>query len=233
MKLRSAFLLILCSAVLVCAQTPEVEITAEPHHHLVLQNPFVRVFKVEVAPHADTLMHRHRHDYVFVTLGTSEVENDVQGKPPATLKLKDGDTYFLPGGFAHIAKNLLDRPFRNVTIEFMQDEKAHKSPPPKWDEERGMHILEGGTHDILFVKDGVRASEIILQPGATLPRHHHTGPHLLVAVSDLQIRSDVVGQGPMLGYFKSGDVKWLPGGYSHTLTNVGKAEAKFITLEFH
>jgi len=166
-------------------------------------------------------------------LGASEVENDVQGKPPATLKLKDGDTYFLPGGFAHIAKNLSDRPFRNVTIEFMQDEKAHKSPPPKWDEERGMHILEGGTQDILFVKDGVRATEVALQTGATLPKHHHTGPHLLVAVSDLQIRSDVVGQGPMLGYFKSGDVKWLPGGYSHTLTNVGKAEAKFITLEFH
>ena len=233
MKLRSAFLLIISSTVLLSAPVPEVEITEEPHHHLVLQNPFVRAFKVEVAPHAATLMHRHRHDYVFVTLGASEVENDVQGKPPLTLKLKDGDTYFLSGGFAHIAKNLSDRPFRNVTIEFMQDEKAHKSPPRKWDEERGMHILEGGTQDILFVKDGVRASEIILQPGATLPRHHHAGPHLLIAVSDLEIRSDVVGQGPMLGYFKSGDVKWLPGGYSHTLTNVGKAEAKLITLEFH
>ncbi len=233
MKLRFAFVAIISCAVLLSAQPAEVEITAEPHHHLVLQNPFVRVFKVQVAPHAATLMHRHRHDYVFVTLGASEVENDVQGKPPATLKLKDGDTYFLPGAFAHIAKNLLDRPFRNVTIEFMQDEQAHKSPPPKWDEERGMHILEGGTQDILFVKDGVRASEIVLQTGATLPKHHHAGPHLLVAVSDLEIRSDVVGQGPMLGYFKSGDVKWLPGGYSHTLTNVGKAEAKFITLEFH
>jgi quercetin dioxygenase-like cupin family protein len=233
MKLRPAFAVIISCTALLSAQPAEVEITAEPSHHLVLRNPFVRVFKVEVAPHAATLMHRHRHDYVFVTLGASEVENDVQGKPPATLKLKDGDTHFLPGGFAHIAKNFSAKPFRNVTIEFMQDEKAHKSPPPKWDEERGMHILEGGTHDILFVKDGVRASEIILQPGATLPKHHHTGPHLLVAVSDLQIRSDVVGQGPMLGYFKSGDVKWLPGGYSHTLTNVGKAEAKFITLEFH
>jgi quercetin dioxygenase-like cupin family protein len=233
MKLRSALLLIICSAVLLSAQQPEVEITSEPSHHLALQNPFVRVFKVQVAPHAATLMHRHRHDYVFVTLGASEVENDVQGKPPVALKFKDGDTYFLPGGFAHIAKNLLDRPFRNVTVEFMQDEKAHKSPPPKWDEERGMHILEGGTQDILFVKDGVRASEIVLQPGATLPKHHHAGPHLLVAISDLEIRSDVVGQGPMLGYFKSGDVKWLPGGYSHTLTNVGKSEAKFITLEFH
>ena len=232
MKLRSTFLLVIISAVLLSAQPAEVEITAEPSHHLALQNPFVRVFKVEVAPHSATLMHRHRHDYVFVTLGASEVENDVQGKPPATLKLKDGDTYFLPGGFAHIAKNLSDKPFRNVTIEFMQDEKAHKSPPPKWDEERGMHILEGGTQDILFVKDGVRASEIILQPRAMLPKHHHVGPHLLVAVSNLEIRSDVVGQGPMLGYFKSGDVKWLPGGYSHTLTNVGKSEAKFITLEF-
>jgi quercetin dioxygenase-like cupin family protein len=232
MKLRSVFVLIISCAVLLLAQTREVEITAEPSHHLALQNPFVRVFKVEVAPHAATLMHHHRHDYVFVTLGASEVENDVQGKPPATLKLKDGDTYFLPGGFAHIAKNLSDQPFRNVTIEFMQDEKAHKSPPPKWDEERGMHILEGGTLDILFVKDGVRATEIILQPGAMLPKHHHTGPHLLVAVSDLEIRSYVVGQGPMPGHFKSGDVKWLPGGYSHTLTNVGKTEAKFITLEF-
>jgi len=161
MKLRSAFLLIISSAVLLFAQTPEVEITAEPHHYLVLQNPFVRVFKVEVAPHAATLMHHHRHDYVFVTLGASEVENDVQGKPPATLKLKDGDTYFLPGGFAHIAKNLVDQPFRNVTIEFMQDEKARKSPAPKWDEERGMHILEGGTQDILFVKDGVKIDPLL------------------------------------------------------------------------
>src|SRR5437660_1111318 len=56
MKLRSAFLLMVSSAVLLSAQTPEVEITAEPHHHLVVQNPFVRVFKVEVAPHAATLM---------------------------------------------------------------------------------------------------------------------------------------------------------------------------------
>jgi quercetin dioxygenase-like cupin family protein len=233
MKLRPAFAVIISCTVLLSAQSAEVEITAEPAHHLVLQNPFVRVFKVEVAPHSATLMHRHRHDYVFVTLGASEVENDVQGKPPATLKLKDGDTHFLPGGFAHIAKNLSAKPFRNATIEFMQDEKARKSPPPKWNEERGMHILEGGTQDILLVKDGVRASEIILQPGATLPKHHHAGPHLLVAISNLEIRSDVVGQGHMLGYFKSGDVKWLPGGYTHTLTNVGKAEAKFITLEFH
>jgi len=235
MKHPLIFLAFLWAAVTLTAQissTKDVEITAEPDHHLALENEYVRVFKVEVPPHADTLMHWHRHNYVFVTLGASEVSNEVEGKPPVTLNLQDGETRFLPGNFAHIAKNLSDQPFRNVTVEFLQDDKARESPPPDWNEDRGMRVLDGGTQDILFVKDGVRVSEIDLQPGATLPKHHHAGPHLLVAVSDLEVRSDVEGMGPMPGHFKSGDVKWLPGGYSHTLTNVGKSNAKFVTLEF-
>lgn len=95
-----------------------------------------------------------------------------------------------------------------------------------------MNILQGGTQDILFVKDGVRVSEIELNPGGVMPSHHHDGPHLLVAISDLEIRSDVAGQGPMPGHFKSGDVKWLPGGYTHSLTNVGKNPAKLVIVEF-
>ncbi len=226
----------LAAITLAAQSTAEVEVTAEPSHHLALENEYVRVFKVEVAPHAATLMHRHRHDYVFVTLGASAVSNEVEGKPPVALKLQDGETRFTPGNFAHIARNLADTPFRNVTIELLrgeENEKARQLPPPKWDEERGMHVLEGGTQDIMFVKDGVRVSEVDLQPGGVLPKHHHAGPHLVVAVSDLDMRSDVEGMGPMPGQLKSGEVKWLPGGYTHTLTNVGKQPAKFITLEFH
>jgi quercetin dioxygenase-like cupin family protein len=118
-----------------------------------------------------------------------------------------------------------------VTIELVQDDKLRGSPA-HWDEERGLDILTGGTRQILFVKDGVRVSEYELEPGGIVPMHHHAGPHLLVAVSDLEIRSDVEGQGPMPGHFTSGDSKWLPGGYSHTLTNVGKQAAKFVTVEF-
>jgi len=157
----------------------------------------------------------------------------VKGKPPVAVKLQEGETRFTPGNFAHVARNLADTPFRNVTVELLQDEAAHKTPPAKWDEERGLHVFTGGTQDIMFVQDGVRVSEIELQPGAMLPSHHHSGPHLVVAITDLEVRSDVEGQGPTPGHFKSGDVKWLPGGYTHTLTNVGKQEAKFITLEFH
>jgi beta-alanine degradation protein BauB len=232
MKSRQVFLAILFFGLVLVAQTAEVEITAEPHHHFVLENESVRVFNLEVAPHESTLVHRHRHDYIYVVLGAAEVENDVKGKPPVQLKFADGDARFLDGGFAHAARNLAATPFRNVTIELMQDDTAHKNPPPKWDEERGLRVLDRGTQDILFVKDGVRVSEIELQPGGMIPTHHHNGPHLLVAVTDLEVRSDVEGQGPMPGHFKAGAAKWLPGGYTHTLTNVGMHSAKFVTLEF-
>jgi quercetin dioxygenase-like cupin family protein len=227
---RLLFLLLLIPF-LAAQTTTEVEITAEPSHHLALENEYIRVFKVEVAPHTATLMHRHRHDYVYVTIGDAHLSNEVEGKPPADVKLADGDTRFTSGNFAHIANNLSDQPFRNVTIELMQDDKSRQAPS-HWPEESGERTFPGGRSKILFVKDGVRVSEVNLEPGAVVPSHHHDGPHLLVAISDLDLVSDVEGKGPMPGKFKAGDIKWLPGGYTQTLTNVGKNPARLVTVEF-
>lgn len=229
--LLSAFFL---TALLLTAQNAgEVELTAEPHHHLALENQYVRAFKVEVAPHQDTLMHWHHRDYFFVTLGDSQIENDVKGKPPATLKLQDGETRFSPGNFAHIAKNLADTPFRNVTIEYLQDEKARQSPPPKWDEERGLHVLNAGTQDIMFVKDGVRVTDTQLQPGGVIPKHHHSAPHLMVAVTDVQLKSEAAdGKPATTTQVKAGDIRWVEAGATHTVTNTGDKPARYIVFEF-
>jgi quercetin dioxygenase-like cupin family protein len=232
MRTLSAVCTIVLLALTVSAQTAEVEITAEPSHHLVLKNQYVRVFQVEVAPQAATLMHRHRHDYVFVTLGAAEISNEVAGKPPVTLKLHDGEVRATDGNFAHIARNLGATPFRNVTIELLQDEKARTTPPPAWDDDRSLQVLHGGTQQILFVKDGVRVSEIELQVAGSLPRHHHAHPHLVVAVTDCILRNDVVGKGASNVEMKSGDIKWIEAGITHSLTNVGTSNAKFVTLEF-
>lgn len=210
---------------------PEVEITAEPSHHLAIENEYARVFQVEVAPRVATLLHRHRHDYFFVTIGDSRVVNEVAGKAPVELNLADGETRFTPGNFAHVARNLAERSFRNVTIELMQDEKRQTTPSP-WPMEGGDREFPGGKIKILFVRDGARVAMNEVQPGATVPSHHHDGPHLVVAVSDVELRSDVDGKGSMPGTFKPGDVKWVPGGYTHTLTNTGSSIARFVTVEF-
>ena len=213
--------------------TPEVEITAEPHHHLVLQNAYVRVFREELAPGATTLLHRHRHDYVATALGAAQISNQVEGKSPVTTTLQDGQTVFFQGGMAHAMRNVGTTLFRNITVEFLPPAKTRPTPPPKWDEERGLDILQGGTKDILFVQDGVRVSQIDLQPGGMIPRLSRAGPQLLIAVTDLELHDEDAGNASSMMTLHSGDVKWLPAGIVHTMMNMSKGKAKLISLEFH
>ena len=213
------------------AEAPEVEVTAEPSHHLAIENESVRVFKVEAAPHASTMMHRHRHDYLFVTIGDAHVSNEVAGKPAVELKLADGEVRFVPGNFVHIARNLGDTPFRNVTIEILQDEKL-RTAPPVFSAQSDEKQFPGRHSKILFVKDGVRAREMSVDAGVTVPSHHHDHPHLFVAVSDIELRTEVEGQGSKSQSFKPGDVEWIPAGVTHTLTNTGTTAARFIAVDF-
>ena len=232
-------LVLLAAAFLTAQSAPEVEITAEPHHHQTFANAQVRVFTAEVPPHAETLMHWHRHDYIYVTLGDSEVVNTVQGKDPVSVKLQDGQTGFLSGNFAHVARNLRDRPFRIVNVELLQDDKLRASSA-KWDEDRGLDILHGGTKEILFVKDTVRVSEIELQPGGVAPAIPRSGPLLLVAINDLDLfTNDPRTHGSHEPnsteptHLASGNTLWLPDGFRRPIINAGHHPAKFITLEFH
>jgi len=211
--------------------TNEVEITSEPAHHFRLENEYVRVFKVEVAPLAATLLHRHRHDYLFVTLGDTDISNEVEGKAPVEIRLADGEVRFTEGNFAHVVTNLSDRPFRNVTIELLQDEKLREMRS-RWPMEGGGKTFPGGSVKILLVRDAVRVSEIDLDAGATLPSEHHDGPRLVVAVSDVELRSGGEGGGATVWKLKPGDVKWLATESAHTLTNAGARDARFVTLEF-
>jgi quercetin dioxygenase-like cupin family protein len=230
-------LFLLLTAFLTAQPGQEVEVTAEPHHHVVLANDQVRVFNVDVPPRSETLMHWHRHDYILVTVQGAQIVNAVEGKDPLSLTLADGDVRFVSAPFAHVFRNLGAQPFRNVTIELLQDEKLRHSPahwdPAHPEDDRGLDILHGGTKEILFVKDGVRVSEFELQPGAMVPMHPHAGPHLVVALTDYQLRSDVKGKPPETISMKQGESRWRAGGYSHELTNSGKTPAKFISLEFH
>jgi quercetin dioxygenase-like cupin family protein len=235
---RLTFLCLFSILLAAQAVAPEVEITAEPHHHLTLENKSVRVFNVEIPPHADTLMHWHRHDYFQVTLGASEVVNAVKDKPPVTVKLQDGETRFSPATFAHIARNLSDQPFRNVTIEILEDESL-RSSTAHWDEDRGLDILTNGTKQILFVKDNIRVTEFELQPGAVVPSRPRSGPLLLVAINDLDVfTNDPRTHGPPEppppppSHFNSGNSVWLNHGFRRPIINAGHTLAKFVTLEF-
>lgn len=66
-----------------------VAITEELHHKLVLENPYVRIFRVSVPINEATLLHRHDHPYVTVSLGNNDFTNAVVSKPEIRVAQKD------------------------------------------------------------------------------------------------------------------------------------------------
>ena len=85
----------------VCAQEKAVPVGEEGHHQLVLENEYTRVFHVVLAPKESTLMHQHDRDYVYVMIGSSQVEVVKPGAAPTQMKLNDGDVKFTKGPLTH------------------------------------------------------------------------------------------------------------------------------------
>jgi hypothetical protein len=126
-------LLFFCAAVTLRAQDPTpaaptpstasskapVPITEEPHHHLILENSYVRVFRVEIISPDATLLHRHDSPYVYMSIGKAEFTNLVEGKPETRVTLRDGQLGYSKGGFSHIIRTENDTPFYNLTIELL------------------------------------------------------------------------------------------------------------------
>lgn len=118
---------LLFSASLFAQAQTAVPIPKEPHHHLVFENDYVRVFRVSLPAHAATLLHQHDAPYLYVSLGPADVINAVQGKPEARLVMADGQVGYSRGGFAHIARTDAGSPFDNVTVELLKPQGEPKN----------------------------------------------------------------------------------------------------------
>jgi quercetin dioxygenase-like cupin family protein len=234
--------LVFLASTALAQQQQSVEITSEPSHHLVFQNEYVRVFDVTVAPKGTTLVHRHNHDYLFVTLGDSDVVSARPGEKPVALLLKDGEVRFTPGNFAHAAINNSVRPFHNITIELLKPSANVKTCTENCDSGGCIGAIPRAPGDnsplpgcpVAFRRisaDQWIVSLVTLPPSARIEKHTHTMPHLVVAVSDLDLTSQTDSAS---NNFKRspGGLGWVPAGVTHTLTNNSSKQAQFVTLEF-
>lgn len=221
--------LVLVAAALAQQQQP-VEVTSEPSHHLVLENQFVRVFDVTVAPKATTLVHKHNYDYLFVTLGDADLINARTGEKPAPLMLKDGEVRFTKGNFSHAATNQSDRPFHNITIELLKPatnvkvctDSCNAGPP-----------CAGicPTVERKITSDQWTVSFVTLPPGARVEKHTHAMAHMAVAVSGLNLTTQEGTSSSEIRRWPGG-LDWLPAGTTHTVVNGGTSAARMITIDF-
>ena len=112
-------LLFFCAANLPAQALQPIPIQDEPHHHLIFENSYVRVFRVEIISPDATLLHRHDVPYTYMSIGKAEFTNAVEGKPEIRLKMSDGQLGYSKGGFAHVIRTENDIPFYNITVELL------------------------------------------------------------------------------------------------------------------
>ena len=240
---------LLTSALLLCAfslsaQAPTPvplahgDVPGEPHHHVKIENEYVRVYYVEVPPHENTQLHQHDHDYLFVTLGDSDVINAVRDKPEVHLVLKDGETHFTRGGFAHVARNLADTPFRNVTIELMKPQEKPRNLCANVVLDSPVTGVCGAPRPnapnfrtALFETDGILAEYDWLGPDADVLRVKKKADRLLVVFDQSRLRAEMAGVAPM--ELRGGDSLWLPAESDPAFENLLEAaSSRFLLISF-
>ena len=231
MKTTLALLLAFAAIALSAAADNDtaVPMSQEPHHHLVLENEYTRVYDVTVPAHESTLMHRHDNDYLAVILEPAEIQNAVVGRSVTKGRAGKGEVRFAAAPLSHRLLDNGDTPFRNITIEIL---KKKSGTPRETTPERGLDIGHGGLIDTVVDNSQVRVQDVQIAAGGMLHKHSHKFPLLVVALSDLDLHNMPQGKPEAMVHQTAGEVKWIGAGSTHEMMNVGKQQAHFIEVEF-
>jgi len=220
---------------LVCAQEKAVPLTEESHHQLVLENEYTRVFHVVLAPKESTLMHQHERDYVYVMIGSSQLEVMKPGAAPMPMKLNDGDVKFTKAPLAHKVTNTGETPFVNLTIE-VKKASTKSVCGASWagvqaEKKGGCDSLVTGLSgeiDILETDAVEAVTYFAAGSGTGFTYHDADNPRLLVALTP--IRCHCGGDQDLK--MSAGDVAWLPKGTLADISKTGNFGPHVVMVSF-
>jgi quercetin dioxygenase-like cupin family protein len=232
----AAFAFLIASAVLAQTSSAPVAISAEPYHKVALQNEFVNVYTVDLPPGKSTKLHQHDNDQFIVVTAPAQVEATVAGEAPVRTTYKGGETALKLRGFAHLVTNTGNTPFRNTLVELRREIDRNNDVLFRQGEDEKAKLITANkgvapSQHVLVDTVSLCIWEVNLKPGESLEQEHRF-QFLLVAVSDLNLRSVVEGKQPESWSLKAGEPKWSAGGFTTTLTNSAKIPARYMVLEF-
>jgi len=96
-----------------------ISIADEPHHHLIIDNEWVRAYAVEIPPHERTLCHLHGTPYLMYVAGEAEIHNLPRDSAAETQHFSPDHCGFAPAGLEHVVENIGAATFRNMIFEVL------------------------------------------------------------------------------------------------------------------
>jgi hypothetical protein len=209
---------------------PGLPIAREPHHHLVFQNEYVKVYEVEVGPHSATLEHQHGYDNLFVAFGEAHLANRVTGRQETHVDLADLAVNFSRAPYSHVIRNEAGRPFRNITIELLRPQGDLEKYDPSLDAalaaipERGRSVRQA---TVLETQE-MRLRAVSVSAGSSWSVPHDGREHLLVRLDKIHN----AGTREANSAFPAGMVVWISAGHDWNIYRAGRQDMKIMVLDF-
>lgn len=234
--LLSIVLLLSLAASAQAPATAPVALKDEPHHHLLLENDYVRVWAFGIKGHDTTLVHEHPLPYLGITLGPAEFINAVTGKPEVHAKQVDGQISYSKGGFSHLVRTEGDAPFRNFTIEFLKPQGAARNRCVKVVADGALDCPQASAYPLDAVTTAVlETDEILVRSGSVTDPLRIGGAdaqpaRLLCVLEKSELNLELSGQPAKK--LHGGEATWLPAGAVTSLAKTGAADARFVLVSF-
>jgi hypothetical protein len=227
--------------------TGPVPISEEPHHRLVLQNEFVRVYNVMVPGLDSTLLHEHDLPYLYVVMGPADLINAVVGKPEVHQVMQDGETHYSLGHFAHVVRTEAGVEFHNITIELTHPQGTPKNlcrevlpgaplncPQPlattensKTKKSEPQPVVEDVPY---FETDEIRVDLHKVSSGNDYVDAKPQTDALLVALTNANLDANLAGE--HVQFLHGGDVLWLPAGQRRRIVDFLGTHSSFMLITF-
>jgi len=241
MKIDAAWCAALCLFPLpLFAQDPSViTMDQEPHHHLTLQNDYVKVFKVEVSPGDSIVLHRHDQDTVAIAIGEQLVTVGIPGKPDVHQKNEDAQVRLQRGGYVHSTHVDGDTPYHTVAVELLHPQTDFHNvcsailpgQPLNCPDTLATASSSSYTSRVLLESNETRVRLVSVLPGKNMTVGDLKDFQLIVAL-DAASLSPASGSGPDQTLHPGDFVWFVNGGPSRVFKNNGKSEARFIGFAF-
>lgn len=96
-----------------------ISIADEPHHHLEIDNEWVRAYAVQIEPRQYTLCHLHSWPYLMYVAGDANIISTPRGGEAEKQQFAADYCDLHPAGLEHIVENVSSAPFRAMIFELL------------------------------------------------------------------------------------------------------------------
>lgn len=200
-------LLLIFGSLLVHAQ---VAVRFEPRHKVALENEWIRLLDVRVAPGDTSLFHIHEIPSYFIPLSNTAIGSEVKGQAPQESRFAVGATWyngFENGPLIHKVWNSDTNVLHVIDLELLSTKKS------------ALPFLELKNFKIDFENEKLRVYKFEMSPNQTITLPSLKTPMVIISLSGGEIGVRTASKSKMGYHVSAGAFKWLQVGQSFVINN--------------